>query len=97
MRPSLRQDDFEMEKKVIVEEIQMYLDQPPYGMDDRLKTLCFGQHPIANSVIGSEASGGARNIFAERCRMDSPRLDRGLRGQLGDRLPGAPGCWRCAG
>jgi len=30
-------------------------------------------------VIGSEVSGGARNIFAERCRMDSPRLDRVLR------------------
>jgi polygalacturonase len=30
-------------------------------------------------VIGSEASGGARNIFAERCRMDSPNLDRALR------------------
>lgn len=30
-------------------------------------------------VIGSEASGGARRIFVERCRMDSPRLDRALR------------------
>jgi polygalacturonase len=30
-------------------------------------------------VIGSEISGGARNIFAEKCRMDSPRLDRVLR------------------
>jgi polygalacturonase len=30
-------------------------------------------------VIGSEISGGARHIFAERCRMDSPRLDRVLR------------------
>jgi len=30
-------------------------------------------------VIGSEISGGARNIYAERCRMDSPRLDRALR------------------
>lgn len=30
-------------------------------------------------VIGSEVSGGARNIFAERCRMDSPNLDRVLR------------------
>ena len=30
-------------------------------------------------VIGSEASGGARHIFAERCRMDSPQLDRALR------------------
>jgi polygalacturonase len=30
-------------------------------------------------VIGSEISGGARNVFAEKCRMDSPRLDRVLR------------------
>jgi polygalacturonase len=30
-------------------------------------------------VIGSEISGGARNVFAERCQMDSPRLDRALR------------------
>jgi hypothetical protein len=30
-------------------------------------------------VIGSEVSGGARNIFAEKCRMDSPQLDRALR------------------
>ncbi len=30
-------------------------------------------------VIGSEISGGARWIFAERCRMDSPQLDRALR------------------
>jgi polygalacturonase len=30
-------------------------------------------------VIGSEISGGARNIFAENCRMDSPALDRALR------------------
>ena len=30
-------------------------------------------------VIGSEVSGGARNVFVERCRMDSPQLDRALR------------------
>jgi len=30
-------------------------------------------------VIGSEVSGGARNIFTEQCRMDSPNLDRALR------------------
>jgi polygalacturonase len=30
-------------------------------------------------TIGSEISGGARNIFVERCRMDSPRLERALR------------------
>lgn len=30
-------------------------------------------------VIGSEASGGARNIFVENCQMDSPNLDRAIR------------------
>lgn len=30
-------------------------------------------------VIGSEVSGGARNIFAENCQMDSPNLDRAIR------------------
>ncbi|MCB0843611.1 MAG: glycoside hydrolase family 28 protein [Bacteroidetes bacterium] len=30
-------------------------------------------------VIGSEVSGGARNIFAENCIMNSPNLDRALR------------------
>jgi len=30
-------------------------------------------------VIGSEISGGCRNVFVEDCVMDSPNLDRGLR------------------
>ena len=30
-------------------------------------------------VIGSEMTGGARNIFTENCTMDSPNLDRALR------------------
>jgi len=59
LRPSLRQDDFDMEKKVILEEIQMYLDQPPFGMDDRVKQLHLGDHPLARSVIGSIDSVGA--------------------------------------
>ncbi len=56
MRPSLRQDDFDMEKKVILEEIQMYLDQPPFGMDDRIKELHLGKHPLAKSVLGTSQS-----------------------------------------
>ncbi|MCA9211791.1 MAG: insulinase family protein, partial [Planctomycetales bacterium] len=31
MRPSLRQEDFDTEKKVIIEEILRSEDQPPYG------------------------------------------------------------------
>ncbi|MGZ8412995.1 MAG: glycoside hydrolase family 28 protein [Gemmatirosa sp.] len=30
-------------------------------------------------TIGSEISGGVRNVFAERCQMDSRNLDRALR------------------
>ncbi len=29
--------------------------------------------------IGSEQSGGVRNVFVEKCRMDSPNLERALR------------------
>jgi polygalacturonase len=30
-------------------------------------------------TVGSEISGGVRNVFAENCQMDSPNLDRALR------------------
>jgi polygalacturonase len=30
-------------------------------------------------TLGSEISGGVRNVFVENCRMDSPNLDRALR------------------
>jgi polygalacturonase len=30
-------------------------------------------------VLGSEVTGGIRNVYAERCTMDSPLLDRALR------------------
>jgi polygalacturonase len=30
-------------------------------------------------VIGSEMTGGVRNVFAENCTMDSPNLNRALR------------------
>ena len=30
-------------------------------------------------TIGSEMSGGVRNVFAENCRLDSPNLDQALR------------------
>ena len=30
-------------------------------------------------TIGSEVSGGVRNVYAESCTLDSPELERGLR------------------
>jgi len=53
LRPSLRVDDFDTEKKVIIEEIRMYLDQPPYGADDVVRQLHYGKHPLGRSVLGT--------------------------------------------
>ena len=54
IRPSLREEDFDTEKQVIIEEIQMYEDQPPFGADDRsARRLYFGAHPLARSVLGT--------------------------------------------
>lgn len=70
LRPSLRTEDFDMEKKVILEEIEMYLDQPPYGMDDYVKQLAFGDHPIAASVLGTADSVGALTPEAMRAYFE---------------------------
>lgn len=59
MRPSLREDDFETEKKVIIEEIKMYEDQPPYGGYERIMSEYFGQHPLGQSVLGTVETVGA--------------------------------------
>jgi predicted Zn-dependent peptidase len=71
LRPSLRPDDFDMEKKVILEEIQMYLDQPPFGMDDRIKQLHMGRHPLAKSVLGTAQSVGDLSTEQMRKYFDS--------------------------
>lgn len=40
---------------------------------------CEMQNGHGGVVIGSEISGGCRNLFAENCKMDSPDLDRVVR------------------
>ncbi len=71
MRPSLRDEDFNMEKKVIIEEIQMYADQPPFGMDDRIKELHYGHHPLARSVLGTEFTVGELAVDQMRSYFES--------------------------
>jgi predicted Zn-dependent peptidase len=56
LRPALRADDFETEKQVILEEIQMYEDQPPFGADDKGRAMHFGSHPLGRSVLGTAES-----------------------------------------
>ena len=56
MRPALRAEDFEVEKKVIVEEIHKYDDQPPFGAHEKCMATFFGSHPLARNVLGTVES-----------------------------------------
>ena len=72
MRPSLRPDDFETEKQVILEEIAKYDDQPPFGAHEKSMALHFQEHPLSRSVLGTLDSVSAlspdqmREYFARR-------------------------------
>jgi predicted Zn-dependent peptidase len=56
MRPSLRDEDFETEKQVIIEEIHKYDDQPPYNAHEKCMAVFFGEHPLGQSVLGTVES-----------------------------------------
>jgi predicted Zn-dependent peptidase len=58
MRPALRVDDFDMEKKVILEEIALYLDRPSHVLFESIMSDHFEKHPMANSVLGTKESVG---------------------------------------
>ncbi|AMV36482.1 M16 family metallopeptidase [Planctomyces sp. SH-PL62] len=72
LRPTLREDDFETEKKVIIEEIRMYLDNPMSVAYEAAKAAHFGGHPLGNSILGTIDSINAmkaedmRAYFASR-------------------------------
>ena len=66
MRPALREEDFNTEKLVILEEIRMYDDQPPFGADDRCRAAYFHGHPLARSVLGTVESIQALPVDAMR-------------------------------
>jgi predicted Zn-dependent peptidase len=72
MRPALRDEDFDIEKNVIKEEIAMYKDLPGFDVMERCRTLHFDGHPCGNSVLGSEESingltaGQMRDYFSRR-------------------------------
>ncbi len=66
MRPALRDEDFNIEKNVIKEEIAMYKDTPSFDVMERCRTLHFDNHPCGNSVLGSEES--ISNLTADQMR-----------------------------
>jgi predicted Zn-dependent peptidase len=54
LRPSLRTEDFEEEKGVILEEIAMYEDQPFWVLLEQGLERYFGDHPLAHRVLGTK-------------------------------------------
>ena len=70
MRPSLRVEDFEIEKQVIVEEILKYEDQPPFGAHEKCMTAYFGSHPLGKNILGTVESVGAMTPESMRVYFD---------------------------
>jgi len=68
LRPSLREEDFNTEKQVILEEIKMYEDQPPFGADEKCRAAFFGPHPLGRSVLGTARSVTDLTVSAMRLR-----------------------------
>lgn len=66
IRPALRQEDFDMEKKVILEEIGMYEDQPTYTVYERIMQTHFAGHPLGKSVLGTNETVG--DLTSEQMR-----------------------------
>ena len=56
MRPALRQEDFDMEKNVILEEIAMYEDRPAFKVFERGMQHFWQGYPLGNSILGTAAS-----------------------------------------
>src|SRR3982751_4587848 len=56
LRPAIRESDFTTEKKVILEEIAMYLDDPGHRLYEKLMESHFGNHPLSMSILGSPDS-----------------------------------------
>jgi predicted Zn-dependent peptidase len=53
LRPALRQDDFDTEKNVILEEIAMYRDQPFWVLYEQTMERFYRANPLGHRVLGT--------------------------------------------
>jgi len=67
MRSTLPLEEFDMEKKVILEEIAMYSDRPDAMIFDELIQSAYNGHPLGQSILGTQNSVGGigRDQMAE--------------------------------
>ena len=66
LTPSLSTDEFETERKVILEEIAKYEDQPPFGAFERSMEIQFGPRGLGRRVLGTAES--IQEMTASRMR-----------------------------
>src|SRR2546427_855098 len=64
--PVLRASDVESERRVIVEELRMYRDQPQDRVHTLVDELIYPRHPLGWEVAGRE--GGVLAMTADRLR-----------------------------
>src|SRR5262245_61030801 len=56
LQPSIRQEDFDTEKQVIINEIGRYEDMPGWSAYDHAHRLYFSSHKLGNTILGTPAS-----------------------------------------
>jgi len=77
LRPALRAADFEEERGVILEEIAMYDDQPPWVLLEALQDRFYRGHPLGHRILGTRETISAlpvesmRRYLLERYAADS--------------------------
>ncbi len=80
LRPALRSDDFDEERKVILEEIAMYDDNPFWPLYERASEAFHGGNPLGHRVLGTPESikamevGSMREYFTARYSPDNTVL-----------------------
>lgn len=86
LRPALRPEDFSVEQQVILEEIGMYEDAPPFLAYDLAMQTHFDGHPLGRRILGTTESISAltaeemRRYFCEHYR--APRIVLAAAGRL---------------
>lgn len=72
MRPALRDEDYDLEKKVILEEIALYEDRPDFLLFDHAVTHRYAAHPLGKRILGKPETiaplpaAAMRSYHAER-------------------------------
>jgi predicted Zn-dependent peptidase len=70
LRPALRRQDFDDEKKVVIEEIAMYNDQPFWVLYERAMEEYYGDHTLSHRVLGTTETVGEMSRDAMQSYFD---------------------------